>query len=296
MSWTAYRLVFRLRSPLHIGWRKVGNLMQTRPYVTGKVLWGALTARLTRDTRPGATADDYRQVGDQVNEALAFTYLFPALTPDPSQALYPWYTERGLAYGAEKMPAAQFDHLFLDSYAGTALDYDRFGAEPGSLRETEFIAPHTREGTPVYLVGHILAQDGGPDGWQEALGAVQLGGERKYGWGRVELVDGPHPLPHGERLFGQFELIAGNKVPVLQAIQDMPVLAHALAVEFNGHKPVSDLRGPVEPLVGRETRVEKKKGFGAHLPQARICWQAGCVIGAGRSIVIGSYGIWEATR
>ena len=45
MAWRAYKIVLRLRSPLHIGRGKVGNLQRTRPYVAGRNLWGALTAR-----------------------------------------------------------------------------------------------------------------------------------------------------------------------------------------------------------------------------------------------------------
>ena len=46
MTWTVYRVTWRLLAPMHIGWRKLGNMQQTRPYVTGRNLWGAFTARL----------------------------------------------------------------------------------------------------------------------------------------------------------------------------------------------------------------------------------------------------------
>src|SRR5213082_2804295 len=72
MTWTAYRIVFRLLSPMHIGWRKVGNLQQTRPYVLGRSLWGALTARLTRISG----SNDYSEIGEQVDQQLAFTYFY----------------------------------------------------------------------------------------------------------------------------------------------------------------------------------------------------------------------------
>jgi hypothetical protein len=58
MNWIGYRVVFRLRSPLHIGWRKAGNVQVTRPYLTGRSFWGALTERLVRDT---AAQRDRRQ-------------------------------------------------------------------------------------------------------------------------------------------------------------------------------------------------------------------------------------------
>ena len=51
MVWTIYRVTLKLTSPLHVGWKKIGNLMITRPYVTGRTLWGALTARLVRDKK-----------------------------------------------------------------------------------------------------------------------------------------------------------------------------------------------------------------------------------------------------
>jgi hypothetical protein len=49
MTWTAYRVVFRVKTPLHIGDAKMGNVHYTRPYVTGRAIWGALTERVTRD-------------------------------------------------------------------------------------------------------------------------------------------------------------------------------------------------------------------------------------------------------
>ena len=57
MTWTAYRVVFKLRSPMHIGCGKVGNVQRTRPYVIGRNFWGALTMRLTRDATQGSAVE-----------------------------------------------------------------------------------------------------------------------------------------------------------------------------------------------------------------------------------------------
>ena len=78
MAWQAYRLVFRLESPLHVGWRKIGNLMQTRYYVPGRVFLGAVTTNLARWL--GET--NYRQTGEWVRENLRFGYFYPAENPD----------------------------------------------------------------------------------------------------------------------------------------------------------------------------------------------------------------------
>src|SRR5437588_6306984 len=74
MAWTAYQVSFRLLSPLHIGWRKLGNLQQTRPYVTGRTLLGALTARITREQG----SNEYTEIGKLVDKQLTFTYFYPS--------------------------------------------------------------------------------------------------------------------------------------------------------------------------------------------------------------------------
>jgi hypothetical protein len=48
MAWQVYRLIFRLDTPLHVGQRGWGMIQRTRPYLMGKNLWAATTARLTR--------------------------------------------------------------------------------------------------------------------------------------------------------------------------------------------------------------------------------------------------------
>ncbi len=282
MTWKAHKVVFRLLSPMHIGWIKQGNLQRTRPYVTGKALWGALTARLTRDFPK--LGGDYKCVGDCVHKQLAFSYFYPAICETVD--LWPW---------GEK--ADEFAWRYLGSYASTALNYSRNTAEEGSLHETEFIAPTTRDGQPVYLVGYIFErQDFERQNctlpWWDVLFRLQLGGERTYGWGRVRLEARSSPLFRGEKFFVDgLEIVLDGDRPVLRASKDVPLLAHALAAEFQGRQPVSDVRGPIEPLLGRETDPQGQ--FGASLPPARICWPPGSTLTAHAEIIIGEYGIWE---
>ena len=276
MTWTAYKIVFRLLSPMHIGWIKQGNVQRTRPYVTGKALWGALTARLTRDFPK--LGGDYKHVGERVRQELAFSYFYPTIGETVN--LWPW----------EK--ADEFAWCYLGSYASTALNYDRNTAEEGSLHETEFIAPTTRDGQPVYLVGYIFERQGCTLPWREVLSRLQLGGERTYGWGRVQCpAEEPLPVSAGEPLFGFYAMQLDRDRPVLRASKDVPLLAHALAAEFQGRRPVSNVRGPIEPLLGRETDPQGQ--FGASLPPARICWPPGSTLTPHAEIIIGEYGIWE---
>lgn len=135
MTWIAYRVVFKLKSPLHIGYGKVGNVQRTRAYVTGRVFWGALTMRLTRDGTDGAATNSsqYQGYGERVNQQLAFTYFYPALQPENQDYKVQWCWEN----------ESLFRRRFLSSYASTALVYPQQAAEEGFLHEVEFISPRT---------------------------------------------------------------------------------------------------------------------------------------------------------
>jgi len=287
MAWVHYRLKLRLLSPLHIGYRKVGNLMQTRRYVPGKVLWAALTARLTRDNHNGSQGEEYQRLGHLVRCHFRFSYLWPALGDE--EPYWPWCND-------------DFDYLLLNSYAGTALNYDQKAAQEGSLHETEFIAPRDRDGKGVYLVGDLWARENDASfkdlmGWREMPPRLQLGGERTYGWGRVACAPGSGCIQRCEAetlvlTDYQWET-RGNEI-VVTADKDTRLPAHALAYDFEDRQAVQGVSGPIEPLVGRETRKDGR--FGVQLSRARICYVPGSTVESGAAFQIGPYGIWEAAK
>lgn len=275
MSWTVYKIILHLKSPLHVGAGRVGNLQLARPYLIGKTLWGALTARITRDTRPGATSSDYREIGEQIKNQLAFSYFYPAIKKEEID-VWPW------GEGAEK-----FDWRYMDTYAATARNPKHNTALQGSLHETEFIAPTTRDGDPVRLIGYIFERDGCSlsSGWRAVVSRLQLGGERTYGWGRVHAED---PLPDAP-FFTGWDVALDSDRPILQAKDsETRLLAHTVATDANAP---ADVRGAVEPLVGRETREANRHG--ENIPRARICWKPGASVPQDTQVRIGDYGVWE---
>ncbi len=268
MAWTMYRVTLRLLSPLHVGYLKQGNVQRTRPYVTGRALWGALTARLTRDSG----SSNYETVGKQVNDCLAFTYFFPSTAPD-SVTLFPWDNPDEFAW------------RYLNTYASTALDYSRNTALEGSLHETEYIAPVTREGAQVYLVGFIFEKNGCSLNWKVALNRLQLGGERTYGWGRVQLEGKPEQTTSFWPGW-QVERDKDKPRPVLKASgSTSPAYAH---VQVNGVQA----RGLLEPLIGRETH--RANQHGEVLSKAVVCWAPGAQVSSSISLCIGEFGLWKA--
>jgi len=260
MSWQKYDLVFQLLAPMHIGWRKTSNLQQTRGYVTGKVLWAALTARLTREAGKGADGNAYNEIGGLVQDKFRFTYLYPATQNDDGYKLYyPWQDD--------------FDYLFLDSYSSTALNYINKSAADGLLHETEFIAPHTRTGQQVYLSGSLYVKDDLPaslDQWQSVLNRLQFGGERGYGWGRVQLVSELRGMP---------------AEPV-----GLPVNGRILAHLQADSTPAA--KGLIEPLLGWE-RNSGNNDTVWKLSKAVISYAPGAKVDDQDSFQITDYGLWR---
>jgi hypothetical protein len=267
MSWQQYDLLFRLQSPLHVGYRKVGNLMQTRSYVPGKNLWAALTARLTRAASKGADGKAYQEIGALVQDNFRFPYLYPALQNDSGYTVhYPWEDD--------------FDYLFLDSYASTALSYTSQSAEDAMLHETEFVAPCTRTGQPVFLSGNLYVKTELPtplSNWQDALKKVQVGAERGYGWGRLRLVLCD---PRGEPLTAE---------PCVTVHKDHRLTVHLKAENVTG------ATGVIEPLIGWERNNDSSLNGSWRLSrEALICYAPGSIVAADATFMIGQHGIWEA--
>lgn len=274
MTWQKYDLVFRLLAPIHIGWRKTSNLQQTRGYVTGKVFWAALTARLTREADQGANGAAYKEIGDLVQKHFRFTYLYPAtLNGSGYKTHYPWQDD--------------FDYLFLDSYTSTALNYDNQSAEDGLLHETEFIAPRTRTDQPVYLTGSLYTKadltDERVESWPNVLNKLQFGGERGYGWGRVQLVGDPDQLD-GKPIAGEPQ---GKLVEETKG-NDKVYRTTAHLITEN----TTNATGPIEPLIGWERNNEDGKPNWA-LSKATICYAPGATVTQPETFTITTNGLWQ---
>lgn len=264
--WKAHQVVFELLSPLHVGHRKIGNLADTRCYLPGRAIWGALTSRLTRD----GGGHDYAEIGKRVQEELAWSYFFASTDPD-NVSLWPWGKDR-----------QEFEWLYLSSFASTALE-DGHTADEGALHEVEYIAPHARSGVPVYLTGYLFERNGSMLNWREALDRFQVGGERSYGWGRLRPIK---ITPFQGSCFGIYATNTNTDRPVIEVPGDQTLAAHAVASDADDHE------GAVEPLVGRETDT-RTAGFGALHSFAVVCWVPGTRALKDRRYQIGQYGIWE---
>lgn len=285
MAWHCYEVVFRLRTPAHIGRGSVGNVQRTRPYISGRVLWGALTMRLTRDLasqqRAVAQAQAYRDIGEQVHDHLAYSYFYPATKTGSSyQVAWPWENP------------SRFRFRFLSSYNSTALSYPQQSAATGMLHEVEFLAPYTIDtGEPVYFVGYIFVSDGCTLPWQAACQRLQVGGERGYGWGDLALMSCERA--NDELFEGRVRVNGQGARPVLSLSDDQGADRSLLAHTFAENTIAN---GDIEPLVGREWRANNgaNRHVGQHVSCSGICFTPGSSVDQPSGFIVNRFGIWRA--
>lgn len=288
MTWKAYQVVFKLKSPMHIGCGKIGNVQRTRPYVTGRVFWGALTLRLTRNlckhkNRPATDSSEYDKVGKKVHQQLAYTYFYPATKLEERYEIaLPWQNDN------------LFRRRFLSSYTSTALIYPQQAADEGLLHEVEFISPRTLdEGKQVYLIGYVFEKEGCNLNWKDACKYLQMGGERGYGWGMVELIGNPCEIKDRDLFNGKAywqeenDAIAIN-VASCDNLTEGQLLAHAKSTDLTA-------KGEIEPLVGREWRSHNSTNryAGQHIEFCDLCWIPGSFVDSSINFKIEKFGIWH---
>lgn len=246
MEWNLYKICFRLKSPLHIGWKRTAFFQQTRSFVPAKNIWGALIAVLGREK------ENYKQIEELIESGLRFSYFYP--TDDKSKiSIFPWED------------SDKFEWLYLNSYVSTPLDKKL--AKRGYLHEVEYISPYTREGNAVFIIGYILERKNSNLDWREALDHIQIGGERSSGWGRVKV----ETIEESDTIFG-IQVDLQNDLPqIIYDTDNKHLFAHVRVVKND--KCENDCQGPVEPVIGRDTSC--KNNFGGNI-KADLCWMPGC--------------------
>lgn len=272
MAWKAYRLVYRAAGPTHIGWHRLGFIQRTRFYITGRNMWGALTSAVTMRTQAhGFDTSLYKKVGTEVfNKSVIASYFYPAL--DPDRPLLPLHTDEGLKYG--DMTADGFEREVVASLGQTAISTGRNTAEEGSLHETEFICGVAAGWKRIYFTGYFFIEDGLIPGYlsalQEACREIFIGGERRYGFGRLVLDNTDEAFKKDSTDFFGHELDSSQKEVLVKIGKGRGIPAH---LHMEEGQPLS---GDIEPVVGRNWC--ENSGPGRALSRAAFCWTPGSVV------------------
>lgn len=293
MSWSLYSATFRLVSPLHIGYHKIMHLMCTRFYVPARTFWGALTVRLVQKTG----VSGYEKAGQFLKGQMRFGYLYFS---DGKKLFIPQYTEEGLKL--DQMHLHEFEKKYIRSISTTAIDAYSLSAEEETLHHLEYINPRGMgDSSPLFLKGllwvrleNFSEQDNDLsfmyEGIQlrlsELMQFLQIGGERKYGFGQVELAELrkiSDPKLEAEEFCGEW---CGEKSVNVTIPKGKPVWAH---VEY---VPGLKMKGEIEIFMGREW--SQSKGAGKNVSSHGLCWVPGSVVEKNTvTFEVTDLGIWK---
>lgn len=305
MAWNIYHVAFESKSPIHIGYREIGNVVKTRYYIPGRTVWGAVTAKLARALQSGGSSTpDYTKVGDYVERHLRFSYFFPATKPDLQSkfAFRPEFSRKGEYYGS--LSRNEFERRYLNSWASTAISPKNFAHEDGSLHETENLSARASNAEPaakLYFTGYAYFNDSrktcsGDNRTQDDNYILQLmnelfiGGERRYGFGRVVRFKSDQAQYLGN--------LNGADPEPWEIGTSSPFLAAHLIYRDELKDKV---RGPLEPFLGRVWKSQNGRtaggpeGAGHNFSDVNICWVPGSeIINGSISIIVNSMGMWKA--
>lgn len=288
MAWQLYQVIYELRSPLHIGYHKIGAVQRTRYYVPARNVWGAVTERLTRSgfTASGTPEGDYAKVGEWVKAHCAFSYWF---FHDGQTLLYPRYSDEGVHYG--HLSESEFERRYLSAHVTTALDAATTSAEVGSLHEIEIVGPNGSNGAGrLLLTGWVFLDSeagtllGEEEQWKRWLGDLQVGGERRYGFGRLRLTQNGWRMGATGQFLDGYRADCSRDRPRIELGKEKSLLAHTVA-------QVAHASGAIEPLVGRDTVGSDR--FGRRLTKAELCWVPGSVCEEALWLEISPEEIWR---
>ena len=294
MSWTMYRWLWQLRSPLHVGHTPAGALNRTRLYIPARNMWAALTAEIARQTA-GHSFPSYEDIGRELQEHVRFTYLFPAERVNGHwHAWLPRYDEdKGLLWhreDGEEESDRRFRRRLLHTRPSTALAPGSGAAAEGTLREVECIATHWKPEqrqvhnvpSPVAFMGYVFLKDTLPNYLKSALENVReifIGGEIRYGFGCLSLLPSQAPWEQARDYFGTS----------VDLTQDDPLIEnphHLLAHTLQDHDPAE--RGAWELLVQWDWNTLRSL--------QSLLWVPGSQSRRNARFIILNSGLWRAWR
>jgi hypothetical protein len=274
MSWTAYKLVFEAMSDITIGADKLGFVQRTRYYIPARNLWGCVTESLTQQKHPTPTAQNYQDVGVSVAKSCKFSYLF--LTDDGTVVM-PWCVSE--SNGIHGIDPDKFERLYVSSRPRTAVGPLASVVDDASLFEFEFLRRCNNDGSSLYWTGYLWVKESTEITVAElraVLSHIQIGGERRYGFGHLVLRSFEALVNRTEDsytdVFGS-KVFCNDQGPCIELEEKRPLPAHLSVAGLN-----VEMSGACELLMGRVwTQTNSHSGPGRHVVPTGLglCWIPG---------------------
>ncbi|KIM12166.1 MAG: hypothetical protein KU38_04500 [Sulfurovum sp. FS08-3] len=156
MSW--HKIVFKQIQPIHLGHKKHGVINETRIFITGQMMWGALT-------------NAYFHKTNQYDEGL-FENISCFYPMSNDEVLLPKFKDGEFCLG--DMSEKEFRQKYVTTLLSTAINPNTLNAKDESLHELDVILPDS-----LQWVGYIKCEKAKI----EAIKEIFIGGDSRYGLG-----------------------------------------------------------------------------------------------------------------
>ncbi|TZE81617.1 hypothetical protein [Calorimonas adulescens] len=177
-----YKLVFKQLGPFHIGKYNYGVVSETELFIPGYTMWGALVNDY--GLKNGGTEKVFNDVKKKFEMITCFYPYF-----DESKGLFPKFEHGKLYYG--EYTEEELRRKLTDTFVSTAIVSITKSAKDESLHETEIMLPKSKDNNKqVFWTGLIKLEDENiPQNYLLKGLEIVIGGDGRYGFGRLELDD-----------------------------------------------------------------------------------------------------------
>jgi len=181
-----YKLVFKQVQPIHIGAGSYGVISETRIFIPGWTMWGALTKAYNLQNGKDLAANQ-----DLFENISCF---YPSFDKEGNDVLFPKFKKGDFYLG--KYSEKEFRAKFVDTNVSTAILPISRAAKDESLHETDVILPGVKKDyeersyeKQLYWVGIVGFEDDEEvkNFLQEGL-KIYVGGDSRYGLGLMMLI------------------------------------------------------------------------------------------------------------
>jgi len=182
-----YLLVFEQTQPIHIGVGSYGVVNETRIFIPGWTMWGALTNAYCR------MMSEHPKENENQGLFKKITCFYPSFHPsagkDNGNVLFPEFKEGKFHLG--QFSEDKFRAMFVDTFVSTAINPAYRSAKDESLHEINIVLPKAKSGYSVnskeqrlYWIGAVETGADIPDGMK-----IVVGGDVRYGFGEMILKE-----------------------------------------------------------------------------------------------------------
>jgi len=248
-----YKLVFKQVQPIHIGAGSYGIISETRIFIPGWTMWGALTKAYN--------LQNGKDLSTNQNLFENISCFYPSFNEEGNDVLCPSFKNGDFYLG--EYSEKEFRAKFVDTYISTAVLPESKTAKDESLREVDVILPRIKREyfnkdrnyeKQLYWVGILKIDKNIKNSFlkEKELG-IYIGGDVRYGLGLMELEQ-TYEIDHEEANTNNWK--AYNYIPVKNGNIKSKIELLVEAVGYNG----ADLQIKKKGFYYVPARIEPKSG------------------------------------